>query len=74
MDMDTTIHKIHNNSASSAAKRLKDFSNKGMPKFRKLSNDENFKQTTLPYKYAPRTRSQKKDLYYDTENVKWQNI
>lgn len=74
MDMDTTIHKINHDSASSAAKRLKDFSNKGSPKFRKLSKDENLKQSTLPYKYSPRTRNQKKELGFIPENVKWQNI
>lgn len=76
MDMDTTIHKIHHDSASSAAKRLKSFSNKGSPKIRILSKDENYsslKQSTLPYKYTPRiTRNKNRELNF--ENVKWQNI
>lgn len=76
LDMDTTIHKMNHNSASSAAKRLKNFSNKGSPKIRILSKDENYsslKQSTLPYTYSPRlTRNKSRELNF--ENVKWQNI
>lgn len=76
MDMDTTINKINHDSASSVAKRLKSFSNKGSPKIRILSKDENYsslRQTTLPYKYTPRlTRNKARELNF--ENVKWQNI
>lgn len=76
-DMDTTIQKINHNSASLTAKRLKNFSNKGSPKVRKLTTEETkpgLKQTLLTYQHSPRlTRKQRKDET-DTENVKWQNI
>lgn len=77
IDMDTTIHKVNPTSASSIAKRLKNFSNNGTPKIRILSKEEkhkNFKQSTLPYQYSPRVTRNRKMLDYETNNVQWQNI
>lgn len=77
IDMDTTLQKLNPTSASSAAKRLKHFSNNGTPKIRILSKDENhknLKQSTLPYQYSPRLTRNRKKLDYEIENVQWKNI
>lgn len=78
IDMDTTIHKSNHSSATSTAKRLKHFANKGLPKIIKLAKDDNkssLKQTTLPYQYSPRlTRNQRKYQDFEINNVKWSNI
>lgn len=77
VDMDTTIQKFNPTSASSVAKRLKHFSNKGSPKIRVLSKDENhknLKQSTLPYQYSPRVTRNRKKLDYEVNDVQWQNV